>query len=162
MIKLLYFLPCEKVLMPGEEPGPASLIGVMEEVSIEMSGEEEMPENAAVPLNWMVATLWERSEDLAEPIAYECKFDMYSPTGKPLLGGAWDLLVTSEKVRYRTTTSFQAFPIGRAGRYLLKLQSRKKGEQEWENVSEYPVRVVYKTPTAQESPSKPEKAAAKK
>lgn len=141
MIRLLYVLPCETLLLDKDEV--ASFINCFESVNVEGNKPEDMADNAALPKAWTVVTLWRREVGLDEPRECESRVDLHGPNGKSVMGGSVKFTVSDEYLNYRNTVSFPAFPIGQQGTYSLKVSRRIAPESDWVEVFSYPIDVVH-------------------
>lgn len=141
MLKPILFVPCEKVII--SEENISSLISVLEHVFVAGEATGEIPDNAALPMQWSVLVLWQRDELVQEPITVEARIDLVSPKKEPVLGATHTFIVSNDYLNFRNKLDFPIFPIGLEGIYTLYLACRKKGDKEWIKVGEYPIDVIY-------------------
>ncbi len=85
----------------------------------------------------------ETIQDAPEPVNFESQISLISPSGKSIMGGTHQFIVSNEYVNYRNTLNFPIFPIGQAGTYKLTLDLRKRGDENWGRFGEYPILVLY-------------------
>ncbi len=141
MIKLMLFAPCEKVIV-GQDSN-TSLISVLEHfyVSGEIAG--KLPANAGLPFKWQISVLWRREVELDAPITYDASIELIAPNGNVSMSGEIQFLVSNQYFNFRNVLDFPIFPIGQEGIYKLILKYKENGTEKWEQVGEYPLRVVY-------------------
>lgn len=141
MIRNLYFLACEKLIV-GQD-NASSLISVLEAISVKAQV-EEFESNAAIPMKWQVVTLWQRQEELKVPIEYQQRIEIINPSGEVLIDFEQTFTVTSDHLNFRNHLEVEGFPIGHEGMLTLKLYLKKSGdESEWREITDYPIRVKY-------------------
>jgi hypothetical protein len=140
MLKLLIFLPCEKVILAKQ--GQASLIGVLELIQVNVA--KDLPLDALIPFRWSVLTLWIREEEVAEPIKYEQDIQLIRPDGTNALKATANFQVTNDHEHFRQVADIPAFPVGVEGRYTCKLFLRKaETEEEWKEMGWFPIHVKH-------------------
>jgi hypothetical protein len=150
MLKLLIFVPCEKVII-GEK-GQPSLIGVLELITLKAS--PELSPEALSPFRWGFLTLWRRTESIDKPIVYESEIRLMRPDGTQALKVNTEFSVTDEHENYRQDAGdISVFPTGQDGTCYLELFLRKKGDEEWEPITKYPILVKHIKETAHEQKS---------
>jgi hypothetical protein len=144
MIRLLMFIPCEKVLYAEADgklkvAGNSSVISILESLTVRGEIEEELPANASLPVHWVAVLLWTRTEDIPEPVDFIARVEMFAPDGQTMIGGTVDFTVSNEYNNFRNTINFPAMPVGQAGQYLLKLSYKQKSAEVWEPAAEFPI-----------------------
>jgi len=144
MLKLLIFAPCEKVIL-GEDKS-TSLIGLLEALEVGISTSEDLPLDAAAPLQWHVLALWQRTESVNEDIQYQQRIEVVRPDGHVAGWGMLEFTVTDKHENFRNVLKMPAIPIGVAGRCLIKVSLRRIGgpDLEWHEFGQYPLRIIHK------------------
>jgi hypothetical protein len=141
MPKLLFFVPCERVIISKD--GPISLITLLEGINTSFSPEEEanLADDSIVPITWHVVTKWQR-EDNEEPQHWEQRLQVILPNGRiPTdVTTAFDLAANSSMRNILEINGFAVRPIGQ---YSLSLSLRKVGEDDaaWQQIATYPIKV---------------------
>ncbi len=139
MPRLLFFAPCEKVIM-DEGSKTLSLITIMEQV------EGEVPpasgENVAAAINWSAIALWlKTAEDMGK--TYEQRTCVIQPDGNETLAGTVSFQITERT--HRTIARIFGFPVSQVGEHTVRLGLREENTNEpWITMAEYPIRVVHK------------------
>lgn len=141
MLKLLFFVPCEKII-EGKD-NSTSLVSVLEHIAVNAEGMEDVPTNAGLPFTWSAIVLWTRDGDVSKPVIYESKISLIAPNGIVAITGKQEFEVSNQYFNFRNQVNFPIFPIGLEGVYKLTLDYKQKNSEEWENVGEYPIRLIY-------------------
>ena len=141
MLRLLLFVPCEKIITDFDHT--VSLISILESITVSGEIANEIAPNAALPMQWVVSILWAREIDVIEPIEFEGKVDVIAPNGEALMSGAILFTVSNEFSSFRNNIKFPAFPIGQQGVFLLKLSGKKVNDKKWEQFGDYPIHVKH-------------------
>jgi hypothetical protein len=150
MLKLLLFAACEKVIVGVDNT--TSLISVVE--SIEFNTQIEIPPDALAPIKWAIISLWQREGEVEAPVDYQERMDVIRPDGTLAPGGSSEFTVTNEHINYRSSFEIPLFPIGQAGKVIVRLRIRKAGEEnEWRVAAEYPIRVIHNEVKKDEEPA---------
>jgi len=140
MMKLMLFAPCEKLIIGKDNH--SSLITVLEHIQLDIKAGAEIPNDAAAPYRWTVISLFHRDFEIDKPTDYETKVELISPSGKANMGGTTVFNVTNEHYNFRNLLDFPVMPV-EAGIHKLMLYLKKMEEENWEQVGEYPIRVVH-------------------
>jgi hypothetical protein len=141
MIKLVLLAPCEKLIV-GQDNN-SSLITVLEYVQVNGQIGEDLPPNAALPYKWTAIALWHRTETLDEPIRFDSKFEVQSPSGNVFLTGAATFVVDNTHVNFRNTVEFPVIPIAENGTHWLKLSFKRSDDAEYTLAGEYPIDIIH-------------------
>src|SRR5260370_21012886 len=137
MIRLLLFVPCEKVILA--EGGQTSMIGVIEMVRVNV-GNTPLPPDALIPFKWSFLTLWYRDEDVEQPILYQEQIRLIRPDGtEAAFAGDAEFEVNNQFRNFRQYGDVPVLPAGMEGEYLLKLSLRRSGEEQWQEGSTFPI-----------------------
>jgi hypothetical protein len=142
MPKLLFFVPCERVIISRE--GPISLITLIEglNTSFTPTQEAELPADAVIPNTWFVATKWQREED-ERPQIWEQRIQVVLPNGRiPTdVTTAFDLV---ENASMRNIVEINGFAVRPTGQYNVVLSLRRSGEDAaaWQEIAAYPINVA--------------------
>jgi hypothetical protein len=122
---LSVFICCEKVVIDKNES--ASLICLFTDVKGEIPPEApELPPNAAAPKEWAAFTMWNwEHADVGEYIQW---FEVLYPDGTPFLERRQVRVVKEEnKPRSQVTINVQGIPVGRNGRYTVRVWLERDG-----------------------------------
>ena len=140
MLKLLIFVPCERLIIA--EKGQPSLIGVIELVTVKRV--PELTADALTPFRWSFITLWHREHDVAEPVTYQEELRLMRPDGSEALKIMAEFEVTNNHQNYRQDGGeIPVFPVGQEGVHLLELFLKKRDDPEWKHVTSFPIFVKH-------------------
>jgi len=135
MPQLLIFAPCEKVLI-DQATNSVSLVGVLQEVHYKVQqGQPTPPQNASLPINWTVLSLWQ--EELSDAgIDYEQKILLEDDAGTRLFENiaSWRFTTGSS---HRILANVTGLPISR--RLSLHLFYRVAITGNWTRVTSFPI-----------------------
>ena len=149
MLKLLIFVPCEKVIIG--EGGQSSAIGVIEMIRVYVNPEEPIPADALIPFKWGFLTLWNRDESIEEPIKYQEQIRIFRPDGTDAefqADAEFEVNMTFRNFRQHNA-NIPVFPAGIEGQYELRLFLRRAGEEPWEERGRFPVIVEHLKPNSE-------------
>ncbi|HEY0462188.1 MAG TPA: hypothetical protein VGC97_23845 [Pyrinomonadaceae bacterium] len=157
MLKLLYFVPCEKVILSIDKV--TSLINTIDGVYVPPS--MVIHPGAAIVFSWHTIAFWYRADEMDKGKEFEQQVELYRPD--KVLEFSVREKFRIVKDRYRVFTNIGAFPVGMAGELWLKLSIREsETENEWTLMSEYPLYVVHLKPNEvineNKSKTEPQKA----
>jgi hypothetical protein len=140
MPKLLLFAPCEKIIIERES-NTASLITILQDVTVSIPPDAQLPEKAAVPLRWYVFTVWHKQPD-EEGKRFAQEIDLCGPDGNIIVSATSQFEMTDQSY-HRVPTFFPSFPIWQFGWHTLKLYLRedKEGEEKRE-VASFPLNII--------------------
>jgi len=140
MPRLIYFLPCSKVIVDREDR-LASLISIIERVNIHLGPETPLDDDMAIPISWTIATEWRPSPEDVDK-TFEQHVELIYATGKI----AYDVTVTfrMESKRHKQLINLSGLPAAVPGDLVLKLSLREatKGSR-WKNISEYVIEISH-------------------
>jgi hypothetical protein len=140
MPKLLLFAPCEKVII-DRESGTASLITILQDVTVSIPPDVQLPEKAAVPLRWYVFTVWHKQPG-EEGKRFAQEIELSGPDGSSIFS-ATSQFEMADQSYHRVTSLFSSFPVWQSGWHTLKLylSENKEGEERRE-VASFPLNVI--------------------
>jgi hypothetical protein len=156
MPKLIFFVPCERVIIDEAEK-QVSMISVLEALSVNLG--EKIPEDAAIPLQWMALAFWRREDNEVDKY-FEERVEMVSPSGEVYAQDA--VKFQMYKLNHRVRHSFIGIRVGMAGDTLIRLSVREAdSEAEWRTVAEFPIHVIHEATEATTSEVKSEESGIK-
>jgi hypothetical protein len=142
MLKLQTFLPCEKVIIDKEEL--ASLINVLDSINVELNDKTALREDAASLLDWIIFTVWRKTDITDGGKRYEQRVELLSPDGQQIFEVLQPFNVNKTHFNFRVLTKIGAIPIGKKGNLTLKIYLREAGDSnEWQRKGEYPIGVIH-------------------
>jgi hypothetical protein len=143
MPKLLLFNPCEKVIIA--EDHTVSLITIFETIQIHLprSKDDELPENALIPLKWFVYSVWLKQPG-DEDKTFEQLVDVEFPGGRTLKSEITEFQIPKNK--HRNVILIPTFPVTPPGFAKIKLSLREQGQQDWVLRGEYPLEIERPVP----------------
>lgn len=146
MLRLLLFVPCEKVIVA--EKGQTSAVSIIETIRVQINPADPVPSDALIPFRWGLLTLWNRDETVSEPTRYQSLIRILRPDGSDAgFEAESEFEVTTNFKNFRQhNDDIPVFPAGQEGRYELKLFLRKAGEENWEERGVFPVIVEHLKP----------------
>jgi hypothetical protein len=142
MPSLLFFAPCEKVLI--DQNNTASMIAVMEELTVQMIAGVAVPAGAVIPMQWSVLSMWEQSSAWDKDRGFEQRTALVSPEGKILVEVVAPF--TFDKDRFRVINQFVGMPVGETGLHKIKIWIRDVSDppKEWREVGAFPLQIALK------------------
>ncbi len=154
MPRLLYFVPCERVIRHEGEQA-VSLFSLLESVTINLL-EEIRQDRIMVQMRWAAYSHWVLELDEV-PSSYEQRVYVVAPDeSEHLAGKVMPFEFSGNLERIRITAQADAFPAWIEGLYYIVLAFRERGSKNWTIVSEVPFLVkhnpVYKTAQNPASP----------
>lgn len=148
MIKPIIFVPCQKVIEATDNS--ASLISVLEHISLDLpSNIEAPPPEAVLPFSWSVLILWQRTKSVGtKDVPVEAKVELWepSPSKKVVMAVVHSFVINDQFFNFRNSVSFPIFPVGIKGTYRLTLKYRVSKSGKWKASGEYPIRLVINQP----------------
>jgi hypothetical protein len=136
MPKLLIFAPCERVIVDdiGKQ---VSMVSVLESLTVAFG----VPEDAVVPLPWMVLAFWRREEG-EEDKEFEERVQLVLPNKEIYAEDRVKFKMI--KPNHRVRHSFFGIRVGMAGDNFIRLSVRPAdNESEWQDVAEFPILVLH-------------------
>ena len=140
MPKLLFFVPCQKVIVDEQEHS-ASVISIIEGLTAILP--TPIPEKAQIPLNWSIVTLWyQLPED--EGKSFEQRTAVILPNGETAASAVIPFQMGQQN--HRNVVSVFGYPIAQSGQHVIRLELREVGDdsREWQLMSEYPLTLAHK------------------
>ncbi len=145
MLKLLVFLACEKVIIDKAEM--ASLINVLDSVTVGPDGQRDLTADAASPLHWEVFAIWRKTDDLVSNKKYEQKIVLKGVDKKIIFEAVQPITTDNTHWNYRSQLMVGAMPIGRKGTLSLKMYLREiTPNSNWQEKGEYPLQIIHAKP----------------
>lgn len=141
MLKLLVFLACEKMIIDKEEM--ASVINVLDSVTVELDGKTELKNDAASPFGWEVFAIWRRIDALVSGKKFEQRVTLIDPDGNLVFEVVQPLTIDNIHLNFRAHLKVGAMPVGKKGSLSLRIYLRE-GSSKWQEKGEYPIQIVHK------------------
>ncbi len=139
MPKLLFFAPCEKVII-DETSKTLSLVTVLEQVTGEMPANATTNDKVTAALNWYAVAVWLKTpDDIGK--TYEQRTCVIQPNGDETLAGTAEFQISMRT--HRTLARIFGFPINQTGEHIVRLALREQNGQ-WVTMAEYPIRVIHR------------------
>lgn len=144
MPKLLFFLPCEKVII-DQSNNTVSLIDILEAIHIALSESEEanIPADVGVSLVWHLIAVWQAEPNDADK-ELEVRFAIASPLGEEFnLGEAKSFRFEADKPNFRNLIRVIGFPLKallHGERCFMRVWIRERREDlPWKLAADYPL-----------------------
>ena len=142
MPKLLLFAPCEKVII-AQEGNTVSLITILQELTVSIPPDVQIPADAKVPMQWYGFSLWQKQPG-DEGKRYEQQIELTGPDGGIVVSASSQFEMTAPA--HRILSIFPGFPVGQFGEYMLRLYLREEKEsEEKKEVASFPLTVKRST-----------------
>ena len=141
-MKLLAFLPCEKIII-SENENVATLIAILQELTAQIPSGMTVPENALAPMTWWIFVMWLREAEDDPTLQHKASVSLVFPSAKRITLGEMTFDLGVGIVRNMVQTI--GFPISEAGSLSLVL------DLDGEEKTTYPLSVKYilpRVPTA--------------
>lgn len=143
MLKLQVFLPCQQSIIDKEEM--ASVINILDSVTLESDGSEDIKPDAAIPMQWEVFTIWRKTSDDDNKKVFEQRVELLRPDGHSVFNAPQPIKIDASHYNYRALTKVGAMPVGQAGIMSLKIFIREVGDSNsWQQAGEYFIHMVHK------------------
>lgn len=144
MPKLLFFVPCSKVIL--SQDNTVSLITVFETVNIEIPPDvdKNLPEGAQLPVTWEILAQYQYQPD-DDGKEYYQKIVITMPDGKEAHNiesalAAFDGIATNTRHLVRIA----GFPISTPGTAMIKLFLKEKNS-DYIEIAQYPIYITRAT-----------------
>jgi hypothetical protein len=143
MPKLLFFAPCERVIISDD--GTASLITLIETLRLNVEANQlpPMPEDAdlAVPFTWHALAVWTREENDRDGQSHNLKLQLVMPNGKTPIELETILAFGEGKPNHRSVFRIMGFPVAisegvATARLLIK---PIESNEEWKEAAAFPI-----------------------
>jgi hypothetical protein len=131
---------CERVLEDKSTNG-LSIISIIEGLNFDVPPDVEIPREAAVPYAWQFVTLWQRQPE-DEGREFEQRVVFIAPDGVEV-GGGLAPPFTMSKSLHRTIGKHDLLPVGQSGEYLIRVQVREVGTEDWHEAGDYPLYITH-------------------
>ena len=150
MPKLLYFLPCDRVILSKEDT--LSLITIIEYVTVTLDPQkvDGMPEDGGVPKEWVVVSAYEWGASDFER-KYEQRVRLILSNGRVTTETITKIPREPDKKRSRNIVTVLGFPIVPPGEASLQLAIREISQENWQDIADYTITITHKI-DAPESP----------
>lgn len=130
-MKLLTFLPCEKIIK--SEEGTLSLITLINGVVIKIAEGETLPSDAVTPMEWWLFSAWDFSEEDVDVNFIQCSRIEW-PGGHEFVTARVPFTPQKNEAllrRHTTTQRIRGFPVGEAGHIVATawLERADNGEK---------------------------------
>lgn len=135
MPKIIFFLPCEKILT--DEGGTITLISILQDLNIEIPANAEIPVNAVIPREWQIISLTRPSgrNDIGTKLIHH--LEIVKPDGE-LMGVAAKTSFVYEDKPHRMVVRVNGIPVNAQGRMALRLWIYPEGQDKSEHpLAEY-------------------------
>jgi hypothetical protein len=150
MPALLFFAPCEKALV-DETTHTFSLISMLEEITVELVPNADLPSNPILPIQWAIASLWQQHSAYETGRTFQQRTTLSSDNepSKVTIESIADFTFTATAPRQRIIARIVGMPIGAPGDYKVRLWIREKTEtpKEWREAASFPLQIKFR-PTA--------------
>ena len=141
MPRLTFFGVCQKAIVDRQD-GNVSMISLLHSITVQIAGEEELPEDAAVPALWATVATWLR-EPSDEGRTFQSRVELLSPSGElaipPIDGEPFNPVTITNT----TITNAMGLPASQPGRYTVRVSLREVGTAEWHEAGAIPLEIVY-------------------
>jgi hypothetical protein len=117
-VKLLAFLPCEKVIISAKE-NVATLIAILQELTIQIPPGTTVPDGAVAPMLWYVFVIWLREADDDPIVEHKASLSLILPSKKRTQVA--EMAFRFETETLRNIVQSAGFPISEAGPISLVL-----------------------------------------
>lgn len=139
MPKLIYFVACEKIVT-SEEEKTASLISLLEQINSPAPPTDVEKPQAA--MKWAVVSHWQKIPG-DESKKYEQRTCLISPDEQEAAVAILEFGFTKEANFHRNVVSVMGFPLSPDGEYHVRLSVREVGKQDWTDLADYPILLIY-------------------
>ena len=147
MPKLLFFVPCERVIVSRE--GPLSLITVLEGLTLNIPAEEyvNLPDDAVAPTTWFVVTKWIHSDN-EESHLWEQRIQAITSSGRIATDAIMPFDLAIDPMGIRNVAQINGFAIKPSGIVNVTLSLRRTGEDDmaWQEIASYPINLQNPAP----------------
>lgn len=152
MPRLLVALPCERVILE-QETNDVSLIAIMQDIAVPVVENQPIPVGAALPTQWHVFTLWDRSKDDVDDDVFEQRISLRVPDKNiPVPVETIAPFQFGNYTRIRINIPILGFPVYAAGICYLGIELRKLGAEHFASFAEFPLTVIHRQVRADDEP----------
>lgn len=143
MPKLVLFCACEKLIV-DRESNTVSLISLLEDFTVARHDEATNVDAPGVlaPIIWYGFASWEKTDEEDDTTEFEQRMTVRLPNGAVVMEARLSFRFGTQD-RMRTYHPVLGFPIHIAGHCTLGLELRRHGEENFNHVASYPMRVVH-------------------
>lgn len=140
MLKLLLFIPCEKII--NSDTNLVSVVNILDTVNA--NPHQEVVKEAVIPFVWEIFTLWHKTESEDNNKSFEQRIELFRPDKISAFSVITDFPVDEDAATYRVINKIGAFPVGVTGVVRLVLSIREVGDgNEWKEMVSYPLNVLH-------------------
>ena len=139
MLELLLFAPC-RIAVQDSTTNTMSVISVLEDLNIPVNLETPPTKGTVFPVDWNVVSLWRNVEEGVGD-DYEQNIELVAPSGAVLMTAPTSFQMKQRA--HRIIAQIAAFPAWEAGEFTLRVSLRKKGDERWQLMAKYPLRLNY-------------------
>lgn len=147
MPRLLLFAPCDNVLVAGDASQSASLIIVLTQIIFQGPIPTNLPPNPVAPMRWSTFSQWEMANDEAG-VRFTQRIKLVAPDGSEAYSNVLDFVGEQNKPIHRLVTTNFGFPVLPEGTYRLLMSLTRSGEENWSDLADYPLQIVFAAPVA--------------
>lgn len=137
MPRLLLFAPCERVIVE-QGANTVSLIALLQGLTLHHT--EPTTPDAAIQQRWYVLSIWLK-EPGDDDHQFQQRITFVAPSGRQAIEAFTDFTMTKEF--QRNVAQFQAFPVGEEGHYDLRLEFKRRSDENWTMLASYPLSVTH-------------------
>lgn len=136
MANHVWTLVCTKAVIDQQSQN-LSIHDVIDEMTVEITTKEKVPDDFVVPVPFVIVSVWERSQMDVPEDKESCQFRIVNPKGKELSNFEQVFSMLGPHVRSRVIVNVQGMPMQGAGRYEIQVLG-KKGTR-WQKVATVPL-----------------------
>lgn len=128
-----------------DQDNNASIITILQEITLDMRIAEKLPREASAPLAWEIFALWKRESEEDANIQYEQSCDLVLPDGQVAVPSRSTFRLTGPS--HRSIVRVLGFPIFRTpGEAQLRLHLRAAEGGEPREVASFPLLLKHLSP----------------
>ncbi len=123
----------------------ASVINIMDSVTVESEDQLQLQEDTAFAINWQIFAIWRKTDVSDSKKKFEQRIELLRPDGHSEFNATQPLNIDTTHSNFRAILKIGAMPIGQKGILTLKMLLREVGEvNEWQEMGEYFINVIHK------------------
>lgn len=142
MPRLVMFAPCDNVLVSGDHQSVSLVIVLSHLIYPGIPPGVSINPGDPVAMRWFLFSQYEQSPEDGG-IAYEQRTVLRSADGSEYAEGTVAFTPESGKLFHRIILTHNAMPFLMPGIHRFMVSIRRAGEQDWTEVSDYPIQVVH-------------------
>lgn len=140
MPRLLLFGVCQKAIM-DRQSSLVSMIEIISRLQLIIPAGNPLPADTIGPVQWGTAASL-LPEDGDEGKVFQTQVEIFSPSGEKKIEIPGEPFTAADRAVQTITNAF-GFPIGEAGVYSIKLFLREVSKDDWKEIFNYPLEVIY-------------------